>query len=82
MPTYEYKCDKCGHKFERFQKMSDKPLSSCPECNGAVRRLLGKGAGIIFKGAGFHAADIGSNRPSCGREKTCCGREIPCGGKS
>jgi len=57
MPTYEYECDKCLHKFETFQSMTDKPLKKCPECGGKVRRLIGKGAGLIFKGSGFYATD-------------------------
>ncbi len=57
MPTYEYECAHCGHTFEAFQKMSDKPLSKCPKCNKKIRRLIGSGAGIIFKGSGFYATD-------------------------
>ena len=49
MPTYEYKCEKCGHSFERFQNMSDDSLKKCPECGGNVRRLIGTGAGIVFR---------------------------------
>jgi putative FmdB family regulatory protein len=43
MPTYEYKCQDCGLKFEKFQSMKDKPLEKCPECNGKVQRLIGGG---------------------------------------
>ena len=57
MPTYEYECTKCGHVFEAFQSMSDKPLASCPKCKGKVKRLIGPGAGVIFKGSGFYATD-------------------------
>ncbi|MFA7677242.1 MAG: FmdB family zinc ribbon protein [Candidatus Omnitrophota bacterium] len=57
MPTYDYKCLKCGDKFEAFQKMSDKPLKECPKCKGQVRRLIGSGCGLIFKGKGFYATD-------------------------
>jgi putative FmdB family regulatory protein len=57
MPTYDYVCTKCGHTFEAFQRMSDKPLSRCPECKGAVRRLIGGGLGVIFKGSGFYSTD-------------------------
>jgi putative FmdB family regulatory protein len=78
MPTYEYECNSCGHNFEAFQNMSDEPVGECPECGGKVKRLLGKGAGIIFKGSGFYATDYKNNRPSCGREKPCCGRDVPC----
>jgi len=57
MPTYEYKCDSCGHGFERFQRMTDKPLKKCPECSSPVKRVIGPGAGIIFKGKGFYQTD-------------------------
>ena len=81
MPTYEYECDKCGKHFEKFQNMSDDPLKRCPGCGGAVRRLIGTGAGIIFKGSGFYATDYRSNQPRttrCGNDKPCCGRDVPC----
>jgi putative FmdB family regulatory protein len=57
VPTYEYECQRCGHTFEAFQGMTEKPLRKCPECSGRLRRLIGAGAGIIFKGSGFHATD-------------------------
>ncbi|MCF7943958.1 MAG: zinc ribbon domain-containing protein [Spirochaetia bacterium] len=57
MPTYDYKCEDCGHSFEVFQKMSDEPITSCPVCNGKVRRLIGGGVGVIFKGSGFYVTD-------------------------
>ena len=50
MPTYEYECKECGHKFEVFQKMSDLKLVECPKCPGKLRRLIGAGTGVIFKG--------------------------------
>jgi len=57
MPTYEYECRKCGHRFEKFQTMSAKPVKTCPKCRGKVKRLFGTGAGIIFKGSGFYETD-------------------------
>jgi len=81
MPTYEYECKDCGHRFEKFQNMSDKPLTDCPECGGAVKRLIGAGGGIIFKGSGFYATDYqreGVSLPACGRNSRCCGRTEPC----
>lgn len=59
MPTYEYECRKCG-RFDRFQSITAKPLKVCPRCGGAVKRLIGAGAGIIFKGHGFYATDYRS----------------------
>ena len=57
MPTYDYECDKCKHKFEAFQSMSAKRLKKCPECGGKVTCLIGGGSGIIFKGSGFYQTD-------------------------
>lgn len=58
MPTYEYECEGCGHKFEEFQSMTDKPLRKCPKCGKSkLQRLIGSGAGIIFKGSGFYETD-------------------------
>ncbi len=57
MPTYDYRCLSCGNKFEMFQYMTEKHLSSCPECGGKVKRLIGAGAGPIFKGSGFYQTD-------------------------
>lgn len=63
MPTYDYKCEKCGHQFEAFQSMKDDRLEVCPldDCDGGVKRLLGTGAGIIFKGSGFYETDYRSD---------------------
>ena len=62
MPTYDYVCEKCGDKFEVFQSMMDDKLTDCPQdaCDGALRRLFGTGAGIIFKGGGFYQTDYRS----------------------
>ena len=58
MPTYEYVCPKCGHEFELFQSMMDAPIKRCPKCRKlGVKRLVGKGAGLIFKGTGFYITD-------------------------
>jgi len=76
MPTYEYECRKCAHRFEKFQKMTDEPVKTCPQCGGPARRLIGTGAAVIMKGAASHAP--ARRTPQCGREKTCCGRDTPC----
>jgi putative FmdB family regulatory protein len=57
MPTYDYQCRKCGHRFERFQSITAAPVKTCPKCKGKVARLLSGGAGIIFKGSGFYHTD-------------------------
>ena len=79
MPTYEYLCPECGHEFERFQQMTEKPLSKCPRCGSVPQRLIGTGAGLILKGKGFHQNDYGSSgKTRCGAGATCCGRDTPC----
>ena len=69
MPTYDYLCTKCGHKFEEIQKMSDPSLTKCPECKGKLKRLIGTGIGIIFKGSGFYVTDSRSSSTAGGAGK-------------
>src|SRR5687767_9962011 len=58
MPTYDYKCNACGHAFEQFQSMSADPIRKCPACKKLkLKRLIGTGAGLIFKGSGFYITD-------------------------
>jgi putative FmdB family regulatory protein len=56
MPTYEYLCNHCNHRFETWQKMTDEPLTICPQCGQHIRRVLFP-AGIVFKGSGFYKTD-------------------------
>lgn len=64
MPTYEYICDECGHRFDKFQTISADPISICPVCGkNSVRRLLTGGSGLIFKGSGFYITDYKNNKP-------------------
>ncbi|MCX5711653.1 MAG: hypothetical protein NTY47_01080 [Candidatus Omnitrophica bacterium] len=77
MPTYEYECSHCGNQFEAFQRMTDKPLETCPKCHKKVKRLIGSGSGLIFKGSGFYATDYrkGSSSPAqspCSKSKDGC----------
>ncbi len=82
MPTYEYRCNACGHVFERFQAMTDKPLAVCPTCHGPVTRLIGGGSAIIFRGSSAPTNHQGQTHgPACGRERPCCGRDTPCDNK-
>lgn len=61
MPTYDYKCQVCGHEFEKFQSITAKPVRKCPVCGKLkVKRLIGAGAGVIFKGSGFYSTDYRS----------------------
>lgn len=61
MPTYEYECTDCGHRFEKFQVISAPVLKRCPKCRHKLRRLIGTGAGLIFKGSGFYSTDYRSD---------------------
>ena len=56
MPTYEYECVDCGVRFERRQRITDEPITTCPECGGGTRRVFYP-VGIIFKGSGFYCTD-------------------------
>ncbi len=64
MPLYEYLCKKCGHRFEKIVKFSDKPLKKCPECGGVVEQVISAPA-VQFKGSGWYVTDYAkkSNSP-------------------
>jgi putative FmdB family regulatory protein len=82
MPTYEYECENCSRRFEKFQALSDPAVKDCPECGGAVRRLIGTGGGVIFKGGGTRGGSHGhpgGHGTGCNRSRPCCGRDEPCG---
>jgi putative FmdB family regulatory protein len=56
VPTYEYACTACGHRLEAVQSFSDEPLTECPECGEALRKVYGA-VGIVLKGSGFYKTD-------------------------
>lgn len=56
MPTYQYKCKQCDHRFDVFQRITEDPLTECPECHGEIRRVLFP-AGVVFKGSGWYVTD-------------------------
>jgi putative FmdB family regulatory protein len=56
MPTYGYRCSKCGHELEVLQKITDPPLKTCPECGGELTKKV-YAAGVIFKGSGYYTTD-------------------------
>jgi putative FmdB family regulatory protein len=56
VPTYEYACTACGHRLEAVQSFSDDPLTVCPECGEALRKVYGA-VGIVLKGSGFYKTD-------------------------
>jgi putative FmdB family regulatory protein len=58
MPTYDYECRACGHRFDELQSFSEPPLTKCPACKkNKLERLFGGGGAIIFKGSGFYETD-------------------------
>ena len=56
MPTYQYACTDCGHRFEAVQAFTDDSLTTCPECGGKLRKVYGS-VGVVFKGSGFYRTD-------------------------
>ncbi len=68
MPLYEYECLECGVRFERLQRKRDADVQACPECGGAVRRLI-QPPGIIFKGSGFYVTDNRRSNVGTQRDK-------------
>jgi putative FmdB family regulatory protein len=61
MPTYEYRCRKCEHRFELFHSIKDDTPRRCPRCRGRAVRVPAGGAAVIFKGSGFHITDYRSS---------------------
>ena len=57
MPTYEYKCKKCGNTFEKFQSITEDPIKKCKSCGGDVYRLISKNGNFILKGSGYYSTD-------------------------
>ncbi len=72
MPTYVYRCSRCGSEIEVFQSMSDPPLKRCRACRGALRRVFHP-VGIVLKGSGFYKTDYaragGSKKEADGSDK-------------
>ena len=60
MPTYQYACTECDHRFDAVQSFSDSALTECPQCSGKLRKLYGA-VGVVFKGSGFYRTDSRSS---------------------
>jgi putative FmdB family regulatory protein len=76
MPTYEYECGSCRHRFERKQRFDDEPVAMCPKCGGKARRVI-HSVPVIFKGSGFYTTDSRKGMP----EPEKGGEELPGEGK-
>ena len=63
MPTYQYACTECDHRFDAVQSFSDPSLTECPVCGGKLRKVFSS-VGIVFKGSGFYRTDSRSGSGS------------------
>jgi putative FmdB family regulatory protein len=68
MPLYEYKCKKCGHRFERIQTYSAADPTECPVCLGEVERMISAPA-VQFKGSGFYSTDYAAKPAASGKSQ-------------
>jgi putative FmdB family regulatory protein len=66
VPTYSYACTECSNRFDAVQAFSDAALTTCPECNGRLRKLFGN-VGVVFKGSGFYRTDSRESAKSSAR---------------
>lgn len=82
MPTYDYACEACGHRFELYQGISDPVEKTCPKCRKRkLTRLIGTGAAVLFKGTGFYQTDYRSPSYTEGEKKDspgCAGSPAKC----
>lgn len=78
MPTYEYECGGCGHQFEKYQSMTEKPIKKCPKCGKAkAQRVISGGAGVLFKGSGFYQTDYRSQGYKESAKKDVPQKDVP-----
>jgi putative FmdB family regulatory protein len=73
MPLYEYQCKKCGHRFEKIQKFSDRMVKKCPDCGGVVEQMISAPA-VQFKGSGWYVTDY-PKKSSAGASSDSGGKE-------
>ncbi|HEU4515326.1 MAG TPA: FmdB family zinc ribbon protein [Nocardioidaceae bacterium] len=63
MPTYQYACTDCDHAFEQVQSFTEDSLTTCPQCEGRLRKVF-NAVGVVFKGSGFYRTDSRSDAKS------------------
>ena len=85
MPIYEYRCSACGHQKDHLQKMSDAPLTTCPECKAESFAKQLTAAGFQLKGSGWYQTDFKGGSSSGASPKTEAAKSdspapTPCGG--
>jgi putative FmdB family regulatory protein len=78
MPIYEYRCQCCGHEFEKIQRLSDRPIRKCPECGGGTEKLL-SAASFALRGGGWYSDGYSSSsaKASSASEKPAEGGKKP-----
>lgn len=81
MPIYEYQCQQCGHRMEAIQKLHDKPFTKCPECKGALKKLISSPA-FQFKGTGWYVTDYAAKKGGESRDSEAKGSKSKDGGES
>ena len=69
MPTYEYACDKCGHEFEREQRITEDPVKTCPECKSRKVQRLISATSFVLKGGGWYSDLYSSSKPDGEKKK-------------
>jgi len=70
MPIYEYECQSCGHRFEEWQKMSDKPIKVCPKCKARKVDKLISQTSFHLKGGGWYSDLYASQKPGSGSSES------------
>jgi putative FmdB family regulatory protein len=67
VPTYDYRCTKCGYTFAIEQSIHDRPLTRCKKCRGKLEKLLPRTLNLIFKGSGFYVTDYKKSGDASGK---------------
>src|SRR4030067_3865003 len=61
MPIYEYECIKCKKHHDIMRKITEKPLTKCPDCGGKMHKLISN-TSFVLKGTGWYASDYPSDK--------------------
>jgi putative FmdB family regulatory protein len=69
VPTYQYACTDCDHAFEQVQSFTEDSLTTCPQCEGRLRKVF-NAVGVVFKGSGFYRTDSRSDAKSSSASTT------------
>jgi putative FmdB family regulatory protein len=69
MPIYEYECNGCGKRHEIMQKITDSPLTKCPDCGAELKKVISN-TSFVLKGTGWYMTDYASNKRSPSAEAT------------